>query len=129
MEKLIIFLIVLTLCSNCVTFSYAVTLFGSTPVNVQYDQIPPSSSRTESIRYWFDPSHASMGAEKTIKVWNTSSTPSVVTGTSPASVLSPTIIRNCDDFPTHAEAQAFYLLTSDDTLDGDGDGIACEHLK
>lgn len=41
--------------------------------------------------------------------------------------------RNCGDFATHAEAQAFFLaaggpMRDPHRLDGDGDGIACEHL-
>ena len=41
--------------------------------------------------------------------------------------------RNCDDFATQAEAQAFFLSEGGPTydphgLDADGDGIACESL-
>ena len=38
--------------------------------------------------------------------------------------------RNCDDFTTWQDAQAFFLATQNDShgLDPDGDGIACEDL-
>ena len=38
--------------------------------------------------------------------------------------------RNCSDFATWKEAQAFFLATQNDShgLDPDGDGIACENL-
>jgi hypothetical protein len=41
--------------------------------------------------------------------------------------------RNCDDFATQAEAQAFFLSeggpgNDPHGLDADGDGIACENL-
>lgn len=41
--------------------------------------------------------------------------------------------RDCDDFTTHAEAQAFFEAAGGPTsdphqLDNDGDGIACENL-
>ncbi len=38
--------------------------------------------------------------------------------------------RNCDDFTTWREAQAFFLATQNDShgLDQDGNGIACENL-
>jgi micrococcal nuclease len=41
--------------------------------------------------------------------------------------------RNCADFATQAEAQAFFVAAGGPTrdphrLDGDGDGVACEAL-
>jgi micrococcal nuclease len=41
--------------------------------------------------------------------------------------------RDCGDFSTHAEAQAFFETAGGPTrdphrLDGDGDGVACENL-
>ncbi len=36
--------------------------------------------------------------------------------------------RNCSDFSCQGEAQAWHNAHPEDGLDGDGDGIACEHL-
>lgn len=35
---------------------------------------------------------------------------------------------DCDDFSTQASAQAYHESSGDAGLDGDGDGLACEHL-
>jgi len=48
--------------------------------------------------------------------------------------VSPTVIdRDCSDFSTHAQAQAFFManggpLSDPHNLDRDGDGVACETL-
>ena len=63
--------------------------------------------------------------------------------TPPAYVRGPTVTealpgpayggpdRDCADFATHADAQAFFDLGSGDrhTLDADRDGVACESLQ
>jgi hypothetical protein len=36
---------------------------------------------------------------------------------------------DCDDFDTQEDAQDYYENVSDDNLDGDEDGIACESLN
>ncbi len=36
--------------------------------------------------------------------------------------------RNCSDFSCQQDAQAWHESHPEDGLDGDGDGIACEHL-
>ncbi|WP_407703496.1 excalibur calcium-binding domain-containing protein [Terricaulis silvestris] len=58
--------------------------------------------------------------------------------TKPLHVSSPTVTsrrttrdRDCRDFSTHSQAQAFFEsegLGDPHLLDGDGDGIACERL-
>lgn len=58
----------------------------------------------------------------------------VVAVLSLGSAASQSTDRNCDDFATHAEAQAYFKSTGGspsinvDFLDGDRDGIACEVL-
>ncbi|MEZ5082411.1 MAG: excalibur calcium-binding domain-containing protein [Bacteroidales bacterium] len=43
---------------------------------------------------------------------------------------SPCVDKNCSDFNTQGEAQAAFNSNPDcyDNLDGDNDGIPCEHL-
>ncbi len=58
--------------------------------------------------------------------------PSLPTYTGPYDPLGPD--RDCGDFRTHADAQAFFIAAGGPTsdrhrLDADHDGIACEALR
>lgn len=54
------------------------------------------------------------------------------TGTTPSPSTAPVADKDCGDFRTHDEAQAFFEANDPDNdphqLDSDGDGLACESL-